>query len=76
MRKALIPIMVLAVLVVFGGWALVRLWSAMGPVAIPVGGYIALGLGLVTIALAVGGAVWLAFYSARKGYDDRSRRDS
>jgi hypothetical protein len=76
MSKALIPIVILAVLAGFGTWALPRLWRALGPAAIPLNGYIALGLGLATIALVVGGAVWLAFYSARKGYDDIDRKDS
>ncbi len=76
MSKGLISIVVLAALVGVGAWALVRFWGAMGPVAIPPGGYIAFGLGVLTLALAIGGMVWLAFYSERKGYDDTDRKDS
>jgi hypothetical protein len=50
-------------------WGLVATWDFAGDVKISVHGYIAMALGVVgTVALA-GGLIWLAYYSARKGFD-------
>ena len=48
-------------------------WKLSGPVQMSIHGYIALGLaGGVTLLLG-GGLMWLAFYSANKGWDDIDR---
>jgi hypothetical protein len=50
-------------------WGLVVTWDFAGDVKIGIHGYIAMALGVGgTIALA-SGLIWLAYYSARKGYD-------
>jgi hypothetical protein len=60
-----------AALLGFVVWAFFRLWALAGPVRMSLHGYIAMGLAAVfTIALG-GGLMWLAFYSERRGYDDR-----
>jgi hypothetical protein len=60
----------------FAVWGLVAAWKLSGDVAISMNGYIALGLaGGVTLLLG-GGLMWLAFYSARKGFDDIDRDDA
>lgn len=55
-------------------WALIVLWRRDPGVQITMHGWIALGIaGLGTLALG-GGLMWLAFYSANKGYDDIDER--
>ncbi len=50
-------------------WGLVATWDFAGDVKISVHGYIAMALGVIgTVALA-GGLIWLAYYSARNGFD-------
>ena len=54
-------------------WGFFAAWRLSGDVAISTNGYIALGLaGGVTLLLG-GGLMWLAFYSARRGFDDIDR---
>jgi hypothetical protein len=54
---------------------LVDAWSAVGGSHISLLGWVALGGGaLATLGLG-GGLMALAFYSARRGYDDIDRRD-
>ena len=55
----------------FAVWGFFEAWKISGPVKMSIHGYIALGLaGGVTLLLG-GGLMWLAFYSANHGYDDR-----
>jgi hypothetical protein len=49
-------------------WGLVATWDFAG-VKISVHGYIAMALGVGGTVLLAGGLIWLAYYSARKGYD-------
>ena len=59
----------------FAVWGLIAAWKLSGDTPISLNGYIALGLaGGVTLLLG-GGLMWLAFYSARKGFDDIDRDD-
>jgi hypothetical protein len=54
-------------------WGFFAAWKLSGPVQMSIHGYIALGLaGGVTLLLG-GGLMWLAFYSANKGWDDIDR---
>ncbi len=57
-------------------WAFTRLWEMAGPdTHMSIHGWIAMALaGLGTLGLGCG-LMWLAFYSSRKGYDERGRRD-
>ena len=57
-------------------WIAVAGWQAVGDVAIPAHGYIAMSLG-IGFSLVVGcGLMALVFYSNRKGYDDPARRET
>jgi len=50
-------------------WGLVATWDFAGDVKISVHGYIAMALGVGGAVLLAGGVIWLAYYSARTGYD-------
>ena len=62
-------------------WGLIAAWHGAGeanPGSRPLTahGWAALILAFVMVIIIGGGLMWLAFYSARKGYDDRvSNRD-
>jgi hypothetical protein len=61
----------LGLMFAFVVWGAVRVWAMTGDVTIPLNGWIAMGLG-IGLTLIVGvGLMWLLFYSARKGYDER-----
>lgn len=74
-KQALIMIAVLLPLLIgataFSLWS----WNAIGDTPIGVQGYIALGLGVIATLVIGGGLMWLVFYSARHGYDERAGRD-
>jgi hypothetical protein len=59
----------------FMGWALYQGsqigggWSSLAPIWPYVAG------GLIVVGALTGGLMWLAFYSDRKGYDDRVEMD-
>lgn len=65
----------LAVFAVFTGWAFYRAselgggWRSLGPIWPYVAG------GVLIVAALAGFLMWLAFYSARHGYDERVDRD-
>jgi len=50
-------------------WGLVATWNFAGDVKISFPGYIAMALGCGGTILMAGCLIWLAYYSARKGYD-------
>jgi len=50
-------------------WGLIATWNFAGDVKISLHGYIAMALGCGGTILMAGGLIWLAYYSARKGYD-------
>ena len=51
-------------------WGAVSSWRLAGDVHMSIHGWIAMGIAGVFTALLAGGLISLAFYSARKGYDD------
>ncbi|MDP3173691.1 MAG: hypothetical protein Q8M88_04575 [Phenylobacterium sp.] len=51
-------------------WAFYAMWG-LSPAKLSIHGWIAMGLAFVCVGGLTGGLMWLAFYSARKGYDDR-----
>jgi len=52
-----------------GGW----IWQQLGPVALSVHGWLAIAAGVAGSLLLGGGLMWLSFFSARSGHDDRVR---
>ncbi len=50
-------------------WGLVVTWNFAGDVKISIHGYIAMAIGCGGTLILAGGLIWLAYYSARKGYD-------
>ena len=74
MTKGLVFLVaVLSGFLAFAIWAFFKLWAMSGKSTITVHGYIAMGLAAGLTLLVGGGLMWLAFYSARKGYDDIDR---
>ena len=61
---------VLAAVLAFGAWAVPAAWRLGGASPMGVHGYVALALAVVVTAILGGGLMWLAFHSARRGYDD------
>ena len=66
-------IVVLAGMVVFAGWGAWASWRLAGDAPMSVHGWVAMGVAGFFTALLTGGFMWLAFYSARKGFDDDQR---
>lgn len=63
-------LVVLLAMLAFALWGFTQAWRMAGNTPISIHGYVALTLGVV-LSLALGGGLMaLAFYSARKGYDD------
>jgi hypothetical protein len=58
-----------AFLLALGLWGVIATWNFAGDVKISVQGYIAMAIGCAGTILLAGGLIWLAYYSARKGYD-------
>lgn len=69
-KGVLLLVVVLAGLLAFAAWGFVAAWRLGGSSQISVHGYIAMGLAAVFTLLLGGGLMWLAFYSARRGYDE------
>ena len=63
-----VALIVLAAVIGFAVWAF-SLSGVTGPRSVH--GWVALILGLAGVAGLTGGLMWLAFYSSRKGFDDR-----
>lgn len=70
--KIFLLVLVLGSLLAAALWFTLKDWDGS---AMSVHGWIALGAGSVLSLLLGGGLMALAFYSARKGYDDRIERD-
>lgn len=75
MRQVLLFTPLLALLA-FALWFAVRAWIHLAGDALPLYGYVALAGGVLFSLLIGGGLMALAFYSSRKGYDDRAGNDS
>ena len=60
----------LLALVGLAGWGALAAWRLAGSAPMSVHGWIAMGMAGLFTALLTGGLLWLAFYSAREGYDD------
>ncbi len=69
----LLLVIVLSVMVVWAGWGAWASWRLAGDVRMSIHGWIAMGIAGFFTAALTGGFVWLAFYSARRGFDDDQR---
>jgi hypothetical protein len=70
---AVLLIAALGALLGFVVWAFFRLWALAGPTHMSIHAWIAITLaGVLTLAVGCG-LMWLAFHSARKGYDERGQ---
>jgi cation transporter-like permease len=67
---AVVTVAGLAVVAGFMAWAVKASWALGGSSKMTIHGWIALGLAFALTGLLGGGLMFLAFYSARKGYDD------
>lgn len=56
-------------------WGFQALWRMGGDTPMTIHGWIAMGLAFVLTGALAGGLMWLAFYSARKGYDDEAGKE-
>ena len=71
----LILTLALVGMLLFAIWGFFAAWKISGDAPISVHGYVALGLAAGFTLILGGGLMWLAFYSARKGWDDIDRED-
>ena len=60
----------LVALAVWGAWAS---WRLAGDAPMSIHGWIAMAIAGLGVAALTGGLIWLAFYSAKHGYDDDYR---
>ncbi len=60
----------LGALLLFSIWGSIVAWRMAGDVKMSVHGYIAMALAAVFTLLFTGGFLWLAYFSARRGFDD------
>ena len=58
----------------FAVWGLAALWRRSPDAHISVHGWIALAIAGFGVLVVGGGLMWLAFYSANKGWDDIDRQ--
>jgi hypothetical protein len=65
----------LAGMLAYAVWGFQAMWRLGDDVQLSVHGWIAMGLAFVLTGLLGGGLMWLAFYSARKGYDDEAGKE-
>ncbi len=61
----------LSLLVALSGYGVFLAFKIGGFSKITVHGWTALSIAVVATAVLTGGLIWLAFYSATHGYDDR-----
>jgi hypothetical protein len=65
-----ILVLLLGGLVSWAAWGAWASWRLAGDTRMSVHGYVAMALAGGVTALLTGGLIWLAFYSAKRGYDD------
>ena len=66
----LVLIAMLGFMVVLAAWGAWASWRLAGDAPMSIHGWIAMAIAGSFTALLTGGLIRLAFYSARKGYDD------
>lgn len=68
----IMPFLLVAILASAGG---LYIWEAIGPVELTMHGWIAVAAGVSGSFLLGGGLMWLSFYSARTGHDQRAAEE-
>jgi hypothetical protein len=66
----IVLVVVMAGLVVWAALAFAASWRLAGDTRMSAHGWIAMTIAAVVSGLLAGALIWLAFYSARKGFDD------
>jgi len=74
MRKLAVIVPLLALLA-YAVWYAARSWTALEGPDMPVGLYVAMGLGIFFSILVGCGLMALVFYSSRHGYDEPHREE-
>lgn len=72
MRHVVLLALVLFSLLAGALWGVWEVWFAVEDVEMSIHGFIALALGAFFTLLLGGGLMWLAYYSSRHGYDERT----
>ena len=73
--RILLLVLVLGGMLAFALVALVQRFASVGSEQISMHGWIAMAAGGALSLLLAGGLMFLTFYSARRGFDDRQRPD-
>ena len=72
MRNVILLALVLLSLLAGALWGVWEVWFAVEDVEMSIHGFIALVLGAFFTLLLGGGLMWLAYYSSKHGYDERT----
>ncbi|WP_323797441.1 hypothetical protein [Nisaea sp.] len=72
MRNVILLAVVLLSLLAGALWGVWEVWFAVEDVEMSIHGFIALALGAFFTLLLGGGLMWLAYYSSKHGYDERT----
>ncbi|WP_193172979.1 hypothetical protein [Nisaea nitritireducens] len=72
MRNVILLALVLFSLLAGALWGVWEVWFAVEDVEMSIHGFIALALGAFFTLLLGGGLMWLAYYSSKHGYDERT----
>ncbi|MEO9903204.1 hypothetical protein [Nisaea sp.] len=72
MRNVILLAVVLLSLLAGALWGVWEVWFSVEDVEMSIHGFIALALGAFFTLLLGGGLMWLAYYSSKHGYDERT----
>ena len=72
MRNVILLVVILFSLLASALWGVWEMWFSIEDVDISIHGFIALSLGAFFTLLLGGGLMWLAYFSSRHGYDERT----
>ena len=72
MRNVILLALVLFTVLGLSLWAVWEIWFAVEDVEMSIHGFIALAVGSFFTLLLGGGLMWLAYFSSKHGYDERT----